>query len=106
MSDGRPDLAPTVVTHAELAEGGGATTIPKGGRVQIFVNGRVRGVYLLLPGGRHAVLLRGDPPMSIRPLPVHLPAGRHTLHVQTNDGREITKSVVCRADDIVDWRID
>jgi hypothetical protein len=53
--------------------------------VELNVPGSVRGVYLLLRAA--AVLVKTDPPMSLRPLPVVLPAGRSSLYVVLHDGR-------------------
>jgi len=54
--------------------------------LSLDVPGRVEGVYLLLPPAK-AVLVRTDPPMSLRPLPVVLPAGPSSLFVRLRDGR-------------------
>ncbi|MHC4972808.1 MAG: hypothetical protein ACYTG3_10800 [Planctomycetota bacterium] len=53
--------------------------------VELDVPGSVRGVYLLLRAA--AVLIKTDPPMSLRPLPVVLPAGRSSLFIRLRDGR-------------------
>jgi hypothetical protein len=53
--------------------------------VELDVPGSVRGVYLLLRAA--AVLIKTDPPMSLRPLPVVLPAGRSSLYIRLRDGR-------------------
>ncbi len=103
LSEGSSKFAHTVITARNLAENDGKAAIGEGGRVQIFLNGRVNGVYLLLPGGVNAVLLRGDPSMTVRPLPVHLPGGTHTLHVQMRDGRQATTTLNCPPGEIVDW---
>ena len=49
-------------------------------------SGSIAGVYQLLPGGR-AVLVAVDPPMSLRPLPLELPAGRVSLFVRLRNRR-------------------
>lgn len=53
--------------------------------VELEVPGSVRGVYRLLRSA--AVLVKTDPPMSLRPLPVVLPAGRSSLFIRLRDGR-------------------
>jgi hypothetical protein len=44
------------------------------------------GVYLLLGDGT-ALLVKTDPPLSLRPLPLLLPAGRSSLYAKLRDWR-------------------
>jgi hypothetical protein len=54
--------------------------------VELDLPGSAAGVYLLL-GRDKAVLVKTDPPMSLRPLPLILPAGRRSLFVRLRDRR-------------------
>ncbi|MHC4550565.1 MAG: carboxypeptidase regulatory-like domain-containing protein [Planctomycetota bacterium] len=54
--------------------------------VELEVPGSVQGVYLLL-GSVKAVLIKTDPPMSLRPLPLVVPAGKRSLFIRLRDGR-------------------
>jgi len=66
------------------------------------VPGSVRGVYLLLRAA--AVLVKTDPPMSLRPLPVVLPAGRNNLYVRLRDGRWAAPILDLKPGQTIRWR--
>jgi protocatechuate 3,4-dioxygenase beta subunit len=70
--------------------------------VELEVPGSVRGVYLLLRAA--AVLIKTDPPMSLRPLPVVLPAGRSSLYVRLRDGRWAAPILDLKPGQTIRWR--
>jgi hypothetical protein len=70
--------------------------------VELDVPGSVRGVYLLLRAA--AVLVKTDPPMSLRPLPVVLPAGRNNLYVRLRDGRWAAPILDLKPGQTIRWR--
>lgn len=76
----RPDLVPTPL----LVDGDHRLTGVA--YVELDAPGSIAGVYQLMPGGR-AVLIAVDPAMSLRPLPLALPAGEVSLFVRLLDHR-------------------
>jgi hypothetical protein len=85
----RPDLAPA----AFLPPPDGDDLVLEGAAyVEMDVPGSVAGVYQTLPGGK-AVLVKTDPPMGLRPLPIILNAGRVNLFVRLRSGRWAAPSV-------------
>jgi hypothetical protein len=64
--------------------------------VELEVPGPPTGVYLLV-GRRRALLVKTDPPLSLRPLPLLLPAGRSSLYVKLRDGRWGAQEIDLRA---------
>ncbi len=61
--------------------------LPRIAYVEVDVSGRIDGVYVMLPGGRGAVLVTVDRAVTLRPMPVRLPAGGHSLYLRMADGR-------------------
>lgn len=92
---GQPGIADAVF---DVPEGGDPLVLPGVARIELAVgSGAVEGVYLLLPDERRAVLFQRDPPMGLRPLPLALPAGRHSLYVRMRDGRWAAPIVLLKA---------
>jgi hypothetical protein len=82
---GQPGIADAVF---DVPDGDDPLVLPGVAHVELMVgSGAVEGIYLLLPDARRAVLFKRDPPMGLRPLPLALPAGRHSLYVRMRDGR-------------------
>jgi hypothetical protein len=54
--------------------------------VELEVPTSPEGVFLLV-GDRRALLVKTDPPLSLRPLPLLLPAGPLSLYVKLRDWR-------------------
>jgi len=54
--------------------------------VELELPGSAEGVYLLI-GRSKALLVKTDPPMSLRPLPLLRPAGRQSLFIRMRDRR-------------------
>jgi hypothetical protein len=54
--------------------------------VELELPGSAEGVYLLV-GSDKALLVKTDPPVSLRPLPLLLPAGRQSLYVRLRNGQ-------------------
>jgi len=61
-------------------------TLSRTSRVELHVPGSLRGVYHLIAPSA-AVLIKNDPPLSLRPLPLVVPAGRRSLYIHLRDGR-------------------
>jgi hypothetical protein len=80
---GRPELCSTA---ASLPSPGEDLRLNGAAYLELDVPGSVEGVYQILPGGR-AVLIRTDPPMGLRPLPVVVPAGKVSLFIRLRDRR-------------------
>jgi hypothetical protein len=80
---GRPDLAAMAF---EPMPGEGEYRLPGAAYVALDVPGSVEGVFLVLPHGR-AVRIKDDPALSMRPLPVLVPAGRSDLLVLLRSGK-------------------
>jgi len=89
-AQGRADLAPMALVPTADGE---RVTMPALAHLGVDVPGTVYGIYVVLPGGR-AVLLHRDPPLSIRPVPLQVPAGPMVLHLRLRDGRSATMSLV------------
>ncbi|MGQ0613916.1 MAG: hypothetical protein ACT4PV_09290 [Planctomycetaceae bacterium] len=83
---GGADLPPAAFLPPDV---GGTITVPPLARVGLHLPGSVMGVFLLLPGGK-AVLLQRDASMSIRPLPVVVPAQPLRLYIRLRNGRSAT----------------
>jgi protocatechuate 3,4-dioxygenase beta subunit len=79
---GRADLAAMAF---EPVEGDGEYRLPAAAWLALDVPSSVAGVFLVLPQGR-AVRIKDDPALSMRPLPVVLPAGRSDLLVLLRSG--------------------
>ncbi len=54
--------------------------------VELELPSSPEGIYLLV-GDRRALLVKTDPPLSLRPLPLLLPAGRSSLYAKLRDWR-------------------
>jgi hypothetical protein len=60
--------------------------------VELEVPTSPEGVYVLL-GEKRAILVKTDPPLSLRPLPLVLPAGRSSLYAKLRDWRWGAKEI-------------
>lgn len=80
---GHPDLAAMAF---EPAEGEGEYALARASYLELDVPSSVSGVFLVLPKGR-AVRIKDDPAVSMRPLPVVVPAGRRDLLVLLRSGK-------------------
>ena len=65
---------------------GDATQLTGLARISLDAPSSISGVYQLLDGGQ-AVLIAIDPPMSLRPLPITVPAGKVNLFVRLRNRR-------------------
>jgi len=90
-----------------LPEEGGeplALDLPPLGWVEVDVSGRVDGVYVMLPAGRGAVRVLVDRSLGMRPLPVKLPAGDHSLYLRMADGRWDARQVQLAPGSTIRWK--
>jgi len=76
-------------------EAGDRYALAQASYVELEVPTSPEGVYLLI-GDRRALLVKTDPPLSLRPLPLVLPAGRSSLYVKLRDWRWGAKEIDLR----------
>ena len=77
---------------AELPEGDRPVVLRARAHLEYRDRRRIFGIYALLPG-RRVVLLGNDPPMRLRPLSMHIPAGATRIHIRRRDGHTSTGDV-------------
>jgi protocatechuate 3,4-dioxygenase beta subunit len=73
--------------------------------VELELPSSPEGVYVLLGAGK-AVLVKNDTPLSLRPLPLLLPAGASSLYVKLRDWRWGAKEVDLKAGETVRLELD
>jgi len=75
--------------------------------VELDLPSSPEGVFVLI-GGSKALLVKTDPPLSLRPLPLLLPAGRWSLYAKLRDWRWGAKEIELKSGETVrlelDWR--
>jgi hypothetical protein len=75
--------------------------------VELELPSSLEGVYLLI-GDKKALLVKTDPPLSLRPLPLLLPAGRSSLYAKLRDWRWGASEIDLKAGETtrleLDWR--
>lgn len=75
--------------------------------VELELPSSPEGVYLMV-GASKALLVKTDPPLSLRPLPLLLPAGRSSLYAKLRDWRWAAREIDLRAGETIrlelDWR--
>jgi hypothetical protein len=85
-----PGVASTLAPMA--FEPGDRLVLRKAAYVELELPSSPEGVYLLLGDGA-ALLVKTDPPLRLRPLPLLLPAGRSSLYAKLVDWRWGAKEV-------------
>jgi hypothetical protein len=81
----------TGLCEAAFLPGDGELRLARTVQVELEVPSSLEGVYLLDRAA--AILVKTDPPLGLRPLPLTLPAGRSRLYVRLRDGRWAAPSV-------------